>query len=97
MRLGKVVGTVVATQKTDSLVGGKLMVVQDLDMVTLEAKDSYVVAYDTVGCGDGEVVLTVAGSSARLTEQTSDKPVDTVIIAIIDCVEVHGRTVYPQS
>jgi len=97
MRLGKVVGTVVATQKTPSLVGGKLLVVQDLDPVTMKPKDSYTVAYDTVGVGAaaGEVVPTVAGSSARLTEQTGDKPVDTAIIAVIDCVEVHGQQVYP--
>lgn len=99
MRLGRVVGTVVATQKTPSLVGGKLMVVQDLDPITLAAKDSYLVAYDTVGCGagGGDLVLTVAGSSARLTEATGDKPVDMAIIAIIDCVEIHGQVVYPPA
>lgn len=99
MRLGRVVGTVVATQKSESLVGGKLMVVQDVDALTLEPKDSYTVAYDTVGvgAGSGELVLTVAGSSARLTDDTGNKPVDTAIIAIIDQVEVHGRQVYPPQ
>ena len=99
MRLGRVVGTVVATQKSESLVGGKLLVVQDVDAVTLQAKESYTVAYDTMGVGadGGDLVLTVAGSSARLTDQTGDKPVDTAIIAIIDCVEVHGQTVYPAQ
>jgi microcompartment protein CcmK/EutM len=98
MRLGTVVGTVVATQKAEQLVGGKLLVVQDVDPVTLELKDSYTVAYDTVGCGGrgGELVLTVAGSSARLTDATGDKPVDTAIVAIIDSVEIHGRTVFPK-
>ena len=98
MRLGKVVGTVVATQKAEALVGGKLLVVQDLDARTMSPKDSYVVAYDTVGVGAkaGEIVLTVAGSSARLTELTGDKPVDTAIVAVIDHVEVHGETVYPK-
>ncbi len=99
MRLGKVVGTVVATQKAPQLVGGKLLVVQDVDPLTLQPKESYTVAYDTVGCGarDGELVLTVAGSSARLTEATGDKPVDTAIVAIIDAVEVHGRPIYPPA
>jgi microcompartment protein CcmK/EutM len=97
MRLGTVVGTVVATQKAEQLVGGKLLVVQDVDPVTLAPKDSYTVAYDTVGCGarGGELVLTVAGSSARLTEATGDKPVDTAIVAIIDSVEIHGKSIYP--
>jgi len=94
MRLGRVVGTVVATQKSESLVGGKLLVVEDLDPLTMTPKGSYTVAYDTVGTGDGDVVLTVAGSSARLTDSTKDKPVDTAIIAIIDCVELKGQTVY---
>jgi microcompartment protein CcmK/EutM len=99
MRLGKVVGTVVATQKSESLVGGKLLMVQDLDPVTMTPKDSYTVAYDTVGVGAqaGEVVLTVAGSSARLTDQTKDKPIDTAIIAIVDCVELRGRVVYHEG
>lgn len=99
MRLGKVVGTVVATQKSESLVGGKLLMVQDLDPVTMKPKESYTVAYDTVGCGaqEGEIVLTVAGSSARLTDMTKDKPVDTAIIAIVDCVEIRGKTVYDEA
>lgn len=97
MRLGRVVGTVVATQKTESLVGGKLLVVQDLSLTDLTPKDSYTVAYDTVGCGDGEIVLTVAGSSARLTEMTGNLPVDTAIIAVVDCVEVHGKVIYPAE
>ncbi|MCC7491783.1 MAG: EutN/CcmL family microcompartment protein [Fimbriimonadaceae bacterium] len=97
MRLGKVVGTVVATQKSASLVGGKLLVVQDVDALTMQLKDSYTVAYDTVGVGaaEGEIVLTVGGSSARLTDTTADKPIDTAIIAIIDHVEVHGKQVFP--
>ncbi|MBI5835566.1 MAG: EutN/CcmL family microcompartment protein [Armatimonadetes bacterium] len=97
MRLGRVVGTVVATQKSESLVGGKLLMVEDLDPLTMTPKGTYTVAYDTVGTGDGEVVLTVAGSSARLTDSTKDKPVDTAIIAIVDCVELKGQTVYSEA
>ncbi len=97
MRLGRVVGTVVATQKTESLVGAKLLVVQECDAASMSLKDSYTVAYDTVGAGVGELVLTVAGSSARLTEATSDKPVDTAIVAVIDCVEVRGQVLYPPQ
>lgn len=99
MRLGRVVGTVVSTQKSEQLVGGKLLVVQDVDAATMQPKDSYTVAYDTVGVGAGadQLVLTVAGSSARLTDQTSDKPVDTAIVAIIDTVEVNGKVLYPAD
>lgn len=97
MRVGRVVGTVVATQKAEELVGGKLLVVQELDILTMEPKNSFTVAYDTVGVGaaKGEIVLTVSGSSARLTEMTRDKPVDAAIIAVLDAVEVQGKRVFP--
>ncbi|HAZ62259.1 MAG TPA: ethanolamine utilization protein EutN [Armatimonadetes bacterium] len=96
MRLGKVVGAVVATAKNESLVGGKLLVVEEIDPTAMKPKGTFVVAYDTVGAGDGELVLTVAGSSARLTGATKDKPIDTAIVAIIDTVELKGKMVYGQ-
>jgi len=97
MRLGRVVGTVVATHKSESLVGGTLLMVQDLDPLTMSPKDNFTVAIDTVGAGHGEIVLTVAGSSARLTDATRDRPVDTAVIAVVDCVQIEGRTVYSES
>ena len=45
-------------------------------------------AVDTVGAGEGELVLITQGSSARLTPETKNLPVDTVIIGIIDTVHV---------
>ncbi|HIE50119.1 MAG TPA: ethanolamine utilization protein EutN [Armatimonadetes bacterium] len=96
MRLGKVVGTVVATQKDENLVAAKLLVIQEMQ-VDGTLKDSYVVAVDTVGAGKGEVVLTVSGSSARLTAFTRDKPVDTAVVAIVDSVEVRGEITYQKA
>lgn len=97
MRLGKVVGTVVATQKAATLVGAKLLIVQEVDPTDLALKSTFNVAVDTVGVGarTGELVLTVAGSSARLTDSTAQMPIDTAIIAVVDTVELHGRQVYP--
>jgi microcompartment protein CcmK/EutM len=93
MTLGKVVGTIVATQKDEKLTGGKLMIVQEmgLDGALLER---YAVAVDSVGCGMHEVVLVAMGSSARLTKATEDRPVDAVVMAIVDSIEVLGDTVY---
>ena len=94
MTLGKVVGTVVATQKDSGLDGFKLQIVQTLDLPSLEPKASFVVAVDAVGAGDGEVVLCCSGSSARMTSATENRPVDAVIVAIIDAAEVDGEAVY---
>jgi microcompartment protein CcmK/EutM len=87
MTLGKVVGTVWATRKDDQLTGMKLQLVQELDLDgTLKAR--FVVAVDSVGAGVGETVLFAQGSSARQTELTRNKPVDAVITAIVDKVDV---------
>ena len=95
MTLGKVTGTVVATRKDQKLVGGKLLIVQDVD---LDGKilEKYSVAVDAVGAGVGELVLTASGSSARITDVTKDKPVDSVIMAIVDTLEVHGKILYQK-
>ncbi|MDA1192505.1 MAG: EutN/CcmL family microcompartment protein [Candidatus Poribacteria bacterium] len=93
MTLGKVVGTIVATRKDEKLVGGKLLVVQE---IALDGKplDRYAVAVDSVGAGVGEVVLVATGSSARLTNATKDRPVDAVVMAIVDTMEVNGETIF---
>ena len=51
------------------------------------------VAVDAVGAGSKEVVLYASGSSARQTAVTKDRPVDAVIMAILDSFEAHGKTV----
>jgi len=96
MRMGKVIGTVVATRKDPSLEGVKLLVVENLSLEQ-EPEGGYVVAVDAVGAGVGEIVLIAAGSSARLTEVTKDRPVDHVICGIVDVVERDGVDVYLKS
>ena len=87
MILARVVGTVWATRKDDQLVGMKLQIVREVDL-DLELKDRFVVAVDSVGAGVGEVVLVAQGSSARQTQLTRDRPVDAVISAIVDKLDV---------
>ncbi len=96
MKLGKIVGTVVATQKNEALIGAKLLVVQDLKLDIVPASGS-VVCVDSVGAGIGDVVLYVSGSSARLTEVSKDRPVDATVIAIVDTVEVEGQVVFSKG
>ncbi len=96
MILGQVVGTVVSTRKDVGLSGLKLLVVRELDDA-LAPTGHLVVSADAVGAGRDEVVLVVAGSSARLTEATRDKPVDSVIVGIVDEVEENGSLVYRKQ
>ena len=95
MILGKVTGTIVATQKDAKLIGSKLMVVQDVNLDG-DVDRKYTVAVDAVGAGIGEIVLIATGSSARQTAVTSNKPVDAVIMAIVDTVEVAGKVRYQK-
>jgi microcompartment protein CcmK/EutM len=94
--LGRVVGTVVATRKERRLEGFKLQVVETVGL-DLEPTGAFTVAVDAVGAGPGEIVLTAAGSSARLTGPTQDKPVDAVILAIVDTVETGGEVRYEKT
>jgi microcompartment protein CcmK/EutM len=87
VRLGKVVGTVVATRKDPRLSGLKLLVVATLTP-KLEPDGGYEVAADTVQAGFREVVLLCTGSSARMTERTKDAPVDASIVGIVDAVNL---------
>ena len=96
MNLGRIAGTVVATRKDDRLAGFKLQVVEIVDL-DLKPTGAFTIAVDVVGAGDGEIVLTAQGSSARLTEATKDRPVDAVILAIVDTVETKGKVRYTKS
>ena len=96
MRLGKVIGTVVSTQKTERLKGAKLLIVQELT-IDAEPTSNFTVCMDAVGAGYGDVVLTCAGSSARLTSRTENVPVDASIIGIVDSVEKEGTVVFRKG
>jgi microcompartment protein CcmK/EutM len=93
--IGQIVGTIVSTKKDEKLSGLKFLVVKTLDTEG-KATGSYVVAVDSVGAGVGEVVLYATGSSARQTDLTEGKPVDAIIMAIIDTIEVGGKTKYQK-
>ena len=90
MVLGKVVGTVWATRKDESLVGASLQIVRHVGL-DYALKDTFVVAVDTVQAGVGDIVLVATGSSARQTTATKNKPVDAVIMAVVDKLDVTER------
>ena len=95
MYLGKVIGSVVSTRKDPALDGIRFLLVRLVDTDGKETP-SFVVAADAMGAGPGEMVLTAAGSSARQTTMTQNKPVDNVILAIVDTWDIDGKTKYTK-
>jgi microcompartment protein CcmK/EutM len=95
MLIGRVVGSVVATRKDERLEGRKLLVVQVHDHNN-RALEQYVVAADSVQAGPGDMVLYATGSSARQTELTAERPIDAVVMAIVDSWDIDGRNVYEK-
>ncbi|HXV43863.1 MAG TPA: EutN/CcmL family microcompartment protein [Anaerolineae bacterium] len=96
MLIAKVVGSAVATIKDENLKGTKLLVVRETD-VRGEPIGKPLVAIDTVDAGVNDLVLIASGSSARQTSLTKDRPVDAVIMAILDSLEVNGEITFRKS
>lgn len=96
MLIAKVIGTTVSTIKDERLTGRKLLILRQTDERGIPVGKPYV-AIDTVDAGIGDLVLTASGSSARQTTITKDTPVDAVIMAMIDSLEVDGEVVFRKS
>ncbi len=95
MRIAIVRGTVTSTQKDPSLTGVKFLLVQYVDLEGQPQAD-YAVAADPVGAGIDEWVLVSQGSAARQPRGNETRPLDAVVMAIIDTVSVSGRTLYSK-
>ena len=96
MKLAHVIGTVVSTRKEETIEGLRLMLLQPTDGAGT-ASGAPLVAAEAVGAGVGETVLFASGSSARQTVVTNNRPVDAVIMAIVDSVEQGGEIVYTKD
>jgi microcompartment protein CcmK/EutM len=96
MLIAKVVGSAVATVKEESLRGTKLLIVREAN-ASGEAIGKPLVAIDTVDAGVNDLVLIASGSSARQTSITKERPVDAVIMAILDSLEVDGQITFRKS
>ena len=103
MILARVEGSLVATKKNEKMRGSKLLVVRPLGVESAESREftlgkSTLVAVDTLGAGDGDVVLVVQGSSARLAAENKDAPLDAVVVGIVDSVDLgKNKLVYKAS
>lgn len=96
MLIAKVIGTTVSTIKDETLEGRKLLILRQTDVDGEPIGKPYV-AVDTLDAGIGDLVVTAHGSSGRLTEQTKNRPVDAVIMAVIDHLEVGGKVTYRKT
>ena len=96
MLIAKVIGTTVSTIKDEKIYGRKLLIVRQTDEKG-EPFGKPFVAVDTVNAGVGDLVLTASGSSARQTTLTKDRPVDAVIMAMIDSLEVDGKVTFKKG
>jgi ethanolamine utilization protein EutN len=102
MFVAKVTGSVVATQKVDSMIGQKLLVVEPFRLEPKERSELVTtgrtfIAVDTLGAGVGDMVLISQGSSARFTPETNKLPIDCVIIGIVDTVHIEKNNVYKRQ
>lgn len=87
MLVAKVIGNLVATQKDESLIGSKLLLVKPLEIISGQKLVNTIVAVDSIGAGVGETVLISTGSSARNAYQL-DSVADAAVVGIVDSMEV---------
>ncbi len=96
MKIARVIGTTISTIKDEKVRGSKLLICRQTNEIGESIGKAYV-AVDLVDAGVDDLVLTGHGSSARQTYQTKECPVDAVVIAVIDHLEVDGEVVYRMS
>ena len=97
MNIGRVVGRAVSTQKDDKLVGTTLLLVEEVDTATGAGTGDVAVVADTIGAGAGDVVLVTQGSAARFTEGTKDRPVDALVVGIVDTIRMGGADTFSRA
>ena len=96
MKIARVIGSAVSTVKDPKLTGYKLLIVQYASPNNELFGDAFI-AVDSVGAGEGELVILVEGSSARFTGKTEASAVDAVIIGILDSLTIHNEVVFQKS
>lgn len=97
MLVGRVTGSVVSTNKVSTLTGAKLLIVQPVELDTLQMKDDYIICVDDVGAGEGDLVFCAYGSSARQTETSKKFASDFSIYGILDSIDIHGNRTYDKA
>ena len=103
MFIALVTGSIVATQKTSTMTGHKLLIVEPYRLDEKKKRTQLIttgrtfIAVDTLGAGEGQFVLVTQGSSARMTPETKALPIDAVIIGLIDTIQANGKEVFNRD
>lgn len=93
MTIARVRGTVVASRRSDKVEAAKWLLVEECDQKGA-GRGEYLVALDMVGADRGQMVLLTQGSSCRWTYRTDDRPMDTLVVAIVDEIDQAGEATY---
>jgi ethanolamine utilization protein EutN len=96
MKIALVIGSTISTIKDEVIRGRKLLIVRNADTTGTPIGEPYI-AVDTVSAGAGDLVMVTDGSSARYTNQTTNAPVDAVIVGVIDSLEMSGTVTYRKE
>ncbi len=96
MNLARVRGTVVATQRSDKIEGAKWLLVEDCDSRG-QGRGEYLVALDLIDANRGQLVLLAQGSGCRWTFRTEDKPMDALVVAIVDQIDRGGEYCWREA
>ncbi|HAZ00038.1 MAG: EutN/CcmL family microcompartment protein [Puniceicoccaceae bacterium] len=99
MYLGKVIGSIVSTKKDESMRGRKLLMIRPMlidseDPTRFKPGSNTIIAVDTLGAGEGELVMFSQGSSARQADGLKQLPVDAAVVGLIDTVSIGGKKTY---
>lgn len=96
MNLARVAGTVVSAKMSETLSAGRYLLIEDCDE-RATGRGEFLVALDLTGAERGQLVLYAQGSSCRWTKETEDRPIDTLIVAIVDIIDTDGNTAYREA
>ena len=96
MNLARVCGTVVATRRSDAIEGARWLLVEECNQRG-QGRGEHLVALDMVGAERGQQVLLTQGSSCRWTFRTDDRPMDTLVVAIVDQIDERGTVTYTTA
>ncbi len=96
MTLARVRGTVVASARADGVAGARFLLVEDCDQRGA-GRNEHLVALDLVGADRGQLVLLAQGSSCRWDHRTEDRPIDTVVLGIVDQIDERGHIVFSEA
>src|SRR5258706_14591459 len=96
MKIALVIGSAFSTIKDEVIRGRKLVILRNADTAGKPTGDPYI-AVDTVSAGTGDLVMVTDGSSDRYTNQTTNAPVDAVIVGVIDSLEMSGKVTYQSK